>query len=129
MSIDAQLCRMCGTESTWCLEYAAMHEEAQVCAQCAVIVANAYWKKHSGEWLTWPRDRAEPRGRVRKNISASVRTQVMERDMYRCVTCKSHISLQIDHIHPHSKGGSDEPDNLQTLCGPCNNRKHNKVEE
>ncbi len=29
----------------------------------------------------------------------------------------------VDHIVPRSAGGGDEPDNLQILCGPCNNLK------
>ena len=33
------------------------------------------------------------------------------------------IELTKDHIMPKSKGGSDELDNLQTLCGPCNFKK------
>lgn len=35
-----------------------------------------------------------------------------------------YIALEIDHIHPLSKGGAfRDPANLQSLCSPCNHRK------
>ncbi|MCO7226001.1 HNH endonuclease [Pleionea sp. CnH1-48] len=29
----------------------------------------------------------------------------------------------VDHITPKSRGGTDEPDNLQSLCYPCHDYK------
>jgi hypothetical protein len=63
----------------------------------------------------------------RRTITGALRTRVMERDAYRCVTCGSHTALQVDHIHPVSKGGNNDFDNLQTLCKPCNREKGDKV--
>lgn len=123
-------CLMCGEESADAVEYASIHEEAQVCARCASIVANAFAMKHSGEYLTWPNeDIQDDRPRRRRKISARVRKQVMERDAYRCVKCNGYMNLCIDHKYPHSLGGSDDPSNLQTLCWDCNNRKRDRVEE
>lgn len=34
-----------------------------------------------------------------------------------------------DHIIPVSRGGSNEADNLQTMCGPCNFEKADTMEE
>lgn len=48
---------------------------------------------------------------------------MFERDKYRCVNCGTHLNLSIDHIHPFSKGGSDDESNLQTLCRSCNSSK------
>lgn len=59
----------------------------------------------------------------RRKLPAVLVTAVKERDGYRCVACGSTDELQIDHIHPVKHGGSDDMDNLQTLCGPHNREK------
>lgn len=65
--------------------------------------------------------------RRKKPIPASVRETVITRDNGRCRGCgiADRDALQCDHILPESKGGSDRLDNLQALCGVCNNRKQN----
>ena len=37
-------------------------------------------------------------------------------------------NLTIDHIIPRSRGGTDDPDNLQLLCGACNSTKGNRTQ-
>ena len=44
-----------------------------------------------------------------------------------CNQCGSIENLEIDHIHPISKGGNSEENNLQVLCRRCNRTKYNKV--
>ena len=63
--------------------------------------------------------------RRKKVISKSIRSQIILRDNGRCRACGigDIDALQADHIMPESKGGTDSLDNLQTLCGVCNNRK------
>jgi 5-methylcytosine-specific restriction endonuclease McrA len=63
----------------------------------------------------------------RPAIPDAVRQFVYDRDGRRCLHCGTARALSLDHIHPYSLGGSDEPDNLQTLCRPCNSRKGAKV--
>lgn len=65
--------------------------------------------------------------RQRKQIAPDVRLAVYKRDGFRCVGCGTESRLSLDHIIPHSLGGSDEEANLQTLCKSCNSRKGARV--
>lgn len=63
----------------------------------------------------------------RQPIPRKLRHQVFQRDGYRCRECgasKDETSLEIDHIVPVAKGGTNDIDNLQTLCRECNRMKH-----
>ena len=55
----------------------------------------------------------------------TLHNEVMTRDNWECQACRNRDSdaLQIDHATPRSLGGSDRLENLQALCGVCNNRK------
>ena len=48
---------------------------------------------------------------------------VFKRDEHCCSSCGSTEYLEIDHIIPLARGGSNELDNLQILCRSCNRRK------
>lgn len=47
----------------------------------------------------------------------------------KCSICKKDNWLTIDHIIPLSQGGSNNPDNLQILCGECNQKKRDLLEK
>jgi hypothetical protein len=56
---------------------------------------------------------------------------VLSRDNWTCCSCgrstKKHgVVLHVDHIVPRSKGGTDDIENLQTLCQKCNIGKSNR---
>lgn len=69
-----------------------------------------------------------PRFAARPPIPDSVRAMVYARDGHACRRCGATADLSIDHIHPFSKGGSDDPENFQTLCRSCNSRKGARIE-
>ena len=66
---------------------------------------------------------AQPTPAARQAIPDDVKQYVMMRDGGRCVNCGATTELQFDHIIPIAMGGSNEQENLQILCGPCNRRK------
>lgn len=64
----------------------------------------------------------------RKAISKRKRFEVFKRDAFTCQYCGAHppsAILHVDHIHPVSKGGGNDIDNLITACQPCNSGKSN----
>ena len=47
-----------------------------------------------------------------------------------CIGCETHFPfrvMDVDHILPRSRGGTDHPDNLQLLCSGCNRSKGSKT--
>ena len=64
-------------------------------------------------------------------VRAGLWWSVLARDNWTCCSCgrsskEEGITLEVDHIVPRSKGGSDDIDNLQTLCKKCNIGKSNR---
>ena len=64
------------------------------------------------------------------SVSKSIRFEIFARDAFTCQYCgrrPPEIVLELDHIHPRSKGGKDELTNLLTSCWDCNRGKAAKV--
>ena len=62
-------------------------------------------------------------------ISGSIRYNVLKDAKFRCELCGVSAdtkALEVDHIIPRNKGGSDEMNNLQALCYSCNAMKRDK---
>ena len=65
-------------------------------------------------------------GRRRVAFPRHVKNALFRAQKGRCAYCGGTHRiryLEIDHKYPFSRGGSDEVDNLQLLCIPCNMRK------
>lgn len=65
----------------------------------------------------------------RKALKKGRRFDVFRRDAFTCLYCGRRppaVTLQVDHIVPTSKGGSDDESNLATSCSDCNLGKSDK---
>jgi len=66
---------------------------------------------------------------IRKDMPTRVINQIFKRDNYKCCLNGESpandptVELVIDHIIPVSKGGTNDPSNLWTLCKNCNHKK------
>lgn len=67
---------------------------------------------------------------------ASQRTRflVLARDGFRCQYCGAAstdegVRLEVDHIYPQARGGTDDPENLITACHVCNRGKSSMILE
>lgn len=75
----------------------------------------------SGQWRSnQPRTRHRDRG-----VEEKLRQRILRRDGHQCQECGAQVgkSAPVDHLVPVFEGGTDDPDNLRTLCGPCHDRK------
>lgn len=59
-------------------------------------------------------------------VARATRRLVLERDDYRCVLCGATEHLEVHHIVTRAEGGSNDPDNLVTLCMACHSDTHER---
>ena len=61
---------------------------------------------------------------IRKTVPTRLRYETLKKQNFQCQSCGATVEdgakLEIDHIKPVSKGGTNDPDNLQVLCKDCN---------
>lgn len=64
-------------------------------------------------------------------VSERIRQQVIDRAKNWCEYCQTQgdivVEMEVEHIHPSSKGGTSELENLCLACGSCNSFKSNFI--
>jgi len=63
-------------------------------------------------------------------LSKRRRFVIFHRDSFTCQYCgrrPPEVVLEVDHIHPRSKGGTNDEINLVTSCADCNRGKSDRV--
>jgi 5-methylcytosine-specific restriction endonuclease McrA len=70
----------------------------------------------------------EGRGPNRATIPPSVRAAVLTRDRHRCATagCGATRFLEVHHVVPRRRGGSNRAENLVTVCSRCHGFMHER---
>ena len=71
----------------------------------------------------------EHRRRSTGYVSGTLRYEVLKGAKFRCELCgvpADERALEVDHITPRNKGGTDEISNLQALCYSCNAMKRDR---
>ena len=67
---------------------------------------------------------------TRETVSSELRQAIFERDSYTCQYCGfsgNEADLEIEHIIPVSKGGTNDIRNLCTACRKCNSSKGKRM--
>lgn len=77
-------------------------------------------------------ERYVPERKTRRPLSPKLRLAVLERDGFCCRLCgrsaQTHgVALEVDHIIPVARGGSNDMSNLQALCEDCNAGKRDAL--
>lgn len=95
-------------------------EVNELIARCAAKIAE-YLDKRSDPW--------SHRRKSTGYIPGTERYEVLKRARFRCELCgisAEHKTIEVDHIIPRNKGGTDEKPNLQALCYSCNSTKRDR---
>lgn len=91
------------------------------CRQCRFLYPHSSWRANGAHL-----EHFIPSSN-RRTIKKHERRIVLERDGHRCKSCNSKWDLTIDHIVPLSLGGTNNLENLQTLCQSCNQGKGQRI--
>lgn len=66
----------------------------------------------------------------RESLSKGKKFDILSRDNFTCVYCGRSapaVKLEVDHLIPVAKGGTNEHSNLVTACEDCNRGKRDKI--
>lgn len=70
--------------------------------------------------------------RRRKSLSKKMKNEIIEKSDGKCFYCGITLDddlIEYDHVHPFSKGGEDNFENLVAACYLCNSYKSDKTLE
>ncbi len=125
VGVDGYLGGLGTKEIAWAAQWDGDHDEF-----VGALVESGFIDRTDGRYYLhdWRggRRRSPHRHAMRKEwdrVSRKIRPVVLERDGHFCAYCGSEEGLEIDHIFPICKGGTNDMDNLQVLCMKCNRSK------
>lgn len=83
-----------------------------------MITAPVRWVLREITWLLGRHTK-----RRRAYIPQDIKARVFARHGADCVNCGAGQDIQLDHIIPLARGGTDNESNLAPVCRTCNGRK------
>ncbi|HPF71954.1 MAG TPA: HNH endonuclease, partial [Candidatus Krumholzibacteria bacterium] len=102
---------------------------AHLCPQCGTMdVDGRPVTRDEAERLQCDAAIAAPSGRNTTTIPPRTRRQVLARDRHRCQSpgCHRRHYLEVHHVTPRARGGTNEASNLVTLCASCHRVWHER---
>ncbi|WJF92176.1 HNH endonuclease [Paraburkholderia bonniea] len=98
---------------------------------CAALASGGrtHCVQHAHEQVKWKPDaqRGNRHARGYGSVWIRRRVRILCRDCGLCQVCRRAGRVtpgtEVDHVVPKSQGGSDEDDNLQTICRACHQTK------
>lgn len=104
--VEHRTCRICGNSYPYNLVYFVKRKKhfRNVCVNC--------------------KDELAKQMRTYKREYARSKKAVLKRDRYKCVECGSTENIHVHHKQYRSNEGSNDLDNLVTLCAKCHKKKH-----
>lgn len=61
---------------------------------------------------------------TRSTYWETLRRKILRRDEFKCKRCSARTELNVHHIIPVYLGGTDDTNNLVTLCRDCHKKEH-----
>ena len=104
-------------------KWRAENPEKQNAARAAWNAANP------DKRITHTRARRARRKQAEGSHTAEDVAAILQAQGGTCAYCDSALNLQLDHKQPLTRGGTNNPDNLQYLCAFHNGSKHNKTHD
>lgn len=78
-----------------------------------------YWRKANAGLAETPL----PAVRSVRDVSTALKERIRKRDGNQCVICGSTLQLEVDHRVALENGGTNDAQNLATLCDDCHTIK------
>lgn len=96
-------------------------------------LAHIWWYREAKEYIEWFMLQSLWKSYIRrKAINSNIRYAILEKSWFKCQACwekpnsNNDVTLEIDHIIPHSMWWLSVENNYQVLCMKCNVSKWNK---
>lgn len=110
------------------------HLKTGAIVSCGCYRIEQVIKSHLKHGMSYTKEYANVQARKRRELEKAldgIWTLEMEMLLYetfdKCAMCGKSRKLEVDHVHPLSRGGGLRPGNAVLLCSTCNRSKSDKL--